>query len=134
MQNMIDSLNYEIKKQKGDNAPLFRVYFDYPNLIISKDNQYNEDWQSLITSDTGLLSTPIRESSKITFKTLFEPSFRCGGYVKLDSRTTQSGINGILQVVGFKHSGTISPVTSEKLTTDFTCFLGIDKLEPIRKS
>lgn len=129
VEDMVNSVNDEVKRVNGDNAPLFRLYYDYPSLIILRDDHFLENDYTLINSDTGLLSTPIREGAKITFKTLFEPSFRCGGYIKLNSRTTQSGINGILKVVGFKHQGTISPVVNEKLTTDFTCFLGIDKLK-----
>ena len=129
VEEMVNSVNNTIKQNKGDNAPLFRLYYDYPNLIILRDDRYLENGYTYISSDTGLLSTPIREGAKITFKTLFEPMFRCGGYVNLNSRTTQSGINGILKVIGYKHQGTISPVVSETLTTDFTCFLGIDKLQ-----
>ena len=129
IEELVNSVNNTIKQNKGDNAPLFRLYYDYPNLIILRDDRYLENGYTYISSDTGLLSTPIREGAKITFKTLFEPMFRCGGYVNLNSRTTQSGINGILKVIGYKHQGTISPVVSETLTTDFTCFLGIDKLQ-----
>lgn len=129
VENMVNSVNNIIKQEKGDNAPLFRLYYDYPNLIILRDDHYLKNGYTYISSDTGLLSTPIREYAKITFKTLFEPMFRCGGYVNLNSRTTQSGINGILKVIGYKHQGTISPVVSETLTTEFTCFLGIDKLK-----
>ena len=129
VENIVDSVNNVIRANKGDNAPLFRLYYDYPNLIILRDDRYLKNGYTYITSDTGLLSTPIREGAKITFKTLFEPMFRCGGYVNLNSRTTQSGINGILKVIGYKHQGTISPVVSGTLTTDFTCFLGIDKLQ-----
>lgn len=129
VEEMVNSVNNTIKQNKGDNAPLFRLYYDYPNLIILRDDRYLENGYTYISSNTGLLSTPIREGAKITFKTLFEPMFRCGGYVNLNSRTTQSGINGILKVIGYKHQGTISPVVSETLTTDFTCFLGIDKLQ-----
>lgn len=129
VEELVNSVNNAIKQNKGDNAPLFRLYYDYPNLIILRDDRYLENGYTYISSDTGLLSTPIREGAKVTFKTLFEPMFRCGGYVNLNSRTTQSGINGILKVIGYKHQGTISPVVSETLTTDFTCFLGIDKLQ-----
>lgn len=129
VEDLVNSVNYQIKQEQGENAALFRLYYDYPNLIILRDDHYLKNGYTYISSDTGLLSTPIREGAKITFRTLFEPSFRAGGYVDLNSRTTQSGINGILKVVGFKHQGTISPVVSEKLTTEFTCFLGIDKLE-----
>lgn len=128
VENLVNSVNEQIKITQGKNASLFRLYFDYPDLIILKDDTILDRGYTYISSDTGLLSTPIREGAKITFKTLFEPMFRCGGYINLNSRTTQTGINGILKVVGYKHQGTISPVVSETLTTDFTCFLGIDQL------
>lgn len=131
VEDMVNSVNYVVKQQQGDNAPLFRLYYDYPNLIILRDDKYLKNAYTKINSDTGLLSTPIREGAKITFRTLFEPMFRCGGYVDLSSRTTQSGISGILKVIGYKHQGTISPIVSESLTTDFTCFLGIDKLKAV---
>lgn len=131
-EDMVNSVNNIIKQKEGNNAALFRIYYDYPSLVIARDDHYLQNGYTYISSDTGLLSTPIREGAKITFKTLFEPMFRCGGYVNLNSRTTQSGINGILKVIGYKHQGTISPVVSETLTTDFTCFLGIDKLSPMR--
>jgi len=126
---MVNSYNQIVKEKEGENAALFRLYYDYPTLSIQRDDEYYNGYATLINSDTGLLSTPIRENAKVTFKTLFEPSFRCGGYVYLDSRTTQTGIGGILKVVGFKHQGTISPVVSDRLTTDFTCFMGIDQLK-----
>lgn len=131
VEEMVSSVNYTIRQQEGDNAPLYRLYYDYPKLAILRDDHFLENGYTLINSDTGLLSTPIREGAKITFRTLFEPRFRSGGYVNLQSRTTQSGINGDLKVVGYKHQGTISPVVNETLTTDFTCFLGIDKLEAV---
>lgn len=133
VEDIVNSVNSQIKKEQGDNAPVFRLYYDYPNLVILRDDHYLENAYTYISAETGLLSTPIREWSKITFKTLFEPSFRAGGYIKLNSRTTQTGINGILKVIGFKHQGTISPVASETLTTEFTCFLGIDKLKAVRQ-
>lgn len=133
VEDIVNSVNAQIIKNEGKNAPLFRLYYDYPDIMILRDNHYLENGYTLINSDTGLLSTPIREGAKITFKTLFEPTFRAGGYINLNSRTTQTGINGILKVIGFKHQGTISPVVSEKLTTDFTCFLGIDKLSSVER-
>ena len=123
---MVNSYNDLLIQKYGKNTALFRLYYDYPILSIQRDDEYYQGYATTINSDTGLLSTPIRENAKVTFKTLFEPSFRCGGYVYLDSRTTQTGIGGLLKVVGFKHQGTISPVVSETLTTDFTCFMGIE--------
>lgn len=126
--DIIKSTNKKIQSKEGENAPLYRMYFDYPDLVVLKDNEYIETEEIKISSDTGLLSTPIREGAKVSFTCLFEPSFRCGGSIYLDSRTTQTGIGGRLKIVGFKHTGTISPAVCDTLKTEFTCFMGIDKL------
>lgn len=129
--DIVKSTNDLIKQQQNDNAPLYRMYFDYPDLCVLKDNEYIKSKDITITSKTGLLSTPIRQWATVKFVSLFEPSFRCGGSIYLDSRTTEYGIGGRLKVVGFKHSGTISPAVCDTLRTEFTCFMGIDKLVAI---
>ena len=126
--NILRSVNDVIKQEQGDNAPLYRMYFDYPDLVVLKDNEYIQTEEVKISAETGLLSTPIREGATVKFTCLFEPAFRCGGSIFLDSRTTQTGIGGRLKVVGFKHTGTISPTVCDSLKTEFTCFMGIDKL------
>ncbi len=126
--DIIKSKNELIKKEQGNNAPLYRMYFDYPDLVVLKDNEYIQTEEIKISAETGLLSTPIREGATVKFTSLFEPAFRCGGSIYLDSRTTETGIGGRLKVVGFKHSGTISPAVCDSLKTEFTCFMGIDKL------
>lgn len=126
--SMINSINNEITNKEGKNAPLFRLYHDLYELILLRDNSILDREGIEISAETGLLSTPIRENAKITFKSLFEPSFRCGGYVNLISRTTQTGISGKLKVIGFKHTGTISQTVCESMETEFTCFLGINAL------
>lgn len=126
--DIIKSKNELIKKEEGNNAPLYRMYFDYPDLVVLRDNEYIQTEELKISAETGLLSTPIREGATVKFTSLFEPAFRCGGSIYLDSRTTQTGIGGRLKVVGFKHTGTISPAVCDSLKTEFTCFMGIDKL------
>lgn len=124
---LVASVNDNIKKQ-NKNAALFRLYYDYPDLVVLRDNEYIKEESVLINAETGLLSTPIREGAQVKFTSLFEPAFRCGGTIYLDSTTTETGIGGRLKVVGFKHSGTISPKVCDTLKTEFTCFMGIDKL------
>ena len=126
--DIIKSKNDQIQKEEGENAPLYRMYFDYPDIVVLRDNEYIETEDIEISAASGLLNTPIREGAKVKFTSLFEPAFRCGGSIVLNSRTTQTGINGRLKVVGFKHSGTISPSICDTLKTEFTCFMGIDKL------
>lgn len=125
---MISSINNQIQKEEGKNAPLFKLYHDLYTLVLLRDDAFLGAEGIEISAETGLLNTPIREGAKITFKSLFEPSFRCGGFIRLISRTAQTGISGVLKVVGFKHIGTISQTICESMETEFTCFLGTNAL------
>jgi hypothetical protein len=60
-----------------------------------------------ITSDTGLLGTPIRQREFLTFEVLFEPNIRMGYLVNLQS-SSGNNYDGIYKVVGIQHRGTIS--------------------------
>lgn len=132
LDTMVASVNADIVKEQGANAPQFRLFYDMNNLFILRDDEGIPDNIVEISAETGLLDTPIREYYKCTFTSLFEPQFRCGGWINLQSRTAdpnRTGIQGLLKVVGFTHSGTVSPVVCGSLTTKFTCYLGLAQLE-----
>ena len=129
LQSLVDSENENIRNKAGNNVPQYNLFYDLNDLYIMKTDEMNEDRMVNVSADTGLLETPIRENSVVRFKMLFEPMFRCGGCVNLYSRTTQTGISGKMQVVGFVHKGTVSPVYCGELTTELTCFLGLEPLK-----
>jgi len=62
----------------------------------------------VITSASGLLGSPARSGALIEFDMLFEPRLTLGQIVQLES-TTNSIYNGTYKVMGFTHSGMISP-------------------------
>lgn len=63
-----------------------------------------------INAQSGLLGTPVKESTYINFDMLFEPSLRVGQLIKLESSTVSASdrINGIHKVLSIKHRGIIS--------------------------
>lgn len=66
---------------------------------------------AIINSDAGLLGSPLREESFLTFEMIFEPRIQIGQFVQLDSQT-ESAFNGTYKVIGLEHSGTISGAQS----------------------
>lgn len=82
---------------------------------------YNEvisgDAMPIISSATGLLGSPKRTASMLTFDMVFEPRLTIAQTVKLES-TTNRQFNRDWKVIGIDHRGSISPVKSEpRITT-----------------
>lgn len=69
-----------------------------------------------INADSGLLGSPLREESFLTFTMIFEPRLQIGQFVKLVSQT-ETTFNGTYKVIGLEHNGTISGAQSGKCTT-----------------
>ena len=83
-----------------------------------------------INVDTGLLSTPIREETNISFNMIFEPRLLIGQAIDLES-VTDPAFNGTYKLITIKHRGTISPVVSGELVTSCRVFKGTGKLEVV---
>lgn len=81
-----------------------------------------------ITSDTGLLGSPLREEALLTFSIMFEPRLQIGQYVKLES-TTEKLFNGEYKVIGVEHNGVISDAKSGKCITKVTLYYGAGGLK-----
>lgn len=71
---------------------------------------------NLINSDCGLLGSPLRQESFLTFEMIFEPRLQIGQFVELQS-TTEKRFNGTYQVLGIEHSGIISDAQSGNCKT-----------------
>lgn len=76
-----------------------------------------------INSGNGLLGSPQREETLLTFNMLFEPRLQVGQYVHLTSETEKL-FNGSYKVIGLEHSGTISDAVSGKCETKVSLFYG----------
>lgn len=80
-----------------------------------------------INANTGLLGTPLKEESSITFNMIFEPRLLVGQALYLES-TTEKNFNGNYKVIGFKHSGNISGSVASKVITSVNLWYGKNPL------
>ena len=71
----------------------------------------------LINSASGLLGTPVRETTVLTFDMIFEPRLVVGQQIQLDS-STGANFNGFYKIISLKHRGMISEaVCGDAITT-----------------
>ena len=80
-------------------------YIDNGKLnIINQDGEALKGFVPLVSPGTGLITTPTREMSMITFDTLMNPSILLGGLVQLES-TVAPHINGRHKVFEINFKG-----------------------------
>ena len=70
----------------------------------------------LISSDSGLIGTPVRENTYLKFDVLFEPQVQVG-YLVILASLTGANFNGIHKVYSLAHKGIVSEVVSGNATT-----------------
>lgn len=97
--------------------------------ILQLNEAINSDIP-VITSESGLLSSPARSGAMIQFDMLFEPRFTIGQLVELRSSTNRL-YNGTYKVMGFTHSGTISPAVAGPAKTTVNLWVGTRELQLI---
>lgn len=86
-----------------------RFYIDNGKAFALADNECIAGPISVINAASGLLNTPVREQTIITFDMLFEPRLIIGQQVRLESTTTDDrNVNGSYKVISLKHRGIIS--------------------------
>lgn len=78
----------------------------------------------VITSDSGLLGSPVRANAMIRATVLFEPRLTVGQIVELRS-SVNPVYNGAYKVMGFVHRGIISPAVDGERKTEVTLWDGI---------
>lgn len=91
-------------------------YIDNEKANVLSDDEVVESDIDLIDASFGLLGTPRREQTFLMLDLLFEPRFKIGQSIILDS-VTEKIFNGAYKIVSLKHSGTISEAVSGSATT-----------------
>jgi len=71
----------------------------------------------IISAETGLLQTPVRQGQFIYFDMLFEPQIQVGHKIKLES-VTEKSVNGFYKVSSVLHKGIISDSVGGSVTTN----------------
>jgi len=82
-----------------------------------------------ITSESGLIGTPIKQQTKITLEMIFEPSANMLQQVNLDTQTFKK-LNGSYKIVSVQHKGMISEVVCGSATTSLGLY-GLGQLESV---
>lgn len=75
---------------------------------------------NVISPATGLLDTPQKQNTQVSFPILFEPRLRVGQQVVLQSVETVN--NGTYPIVGLDHVGTISDAVGGDMRTRVYCY------------
>ena len=105
------------------NVTKSNFFIDNEKAYCLKENECYKGNLQKITSDTGLLGSPLREETLLTFTIMFEPRLQIGQYIQLES-STEKLFNGEYKVIGVEHQGTISDAQSGKCTTKVTLYYG----------
>lgn len=79
-------------------------YIDDEKLYIIKDGEVTSSFIPVVNAESGLLNTPTRENSKITFDTLMNPTLKIGGLCNVISVTTPH-LNGIYKIDSIGYTG-----------------------------
>jgi len=105
-------------------------FTDLERVYCLADNEAIQGSIDVITSDSGLLGTPIREETTLTFDILFEPRLMIGQLVELQSQTERN-FNGLYKVISIQHRGMISPTTAGTAVTSVGLWFGPERLKKV---
>lgn len=103
------------------------VFVDNEKVNILLDEECIRGSIVKINANTGLLGTPLKEESSITFNIVFEPRLLVGQALYLESQT-EKNFNGNYKVIGFKHAGMISGSVPSKVITSCNLWYGKNPL------
>lgn len=98
-------------------------FIDNGKAYVLKDDETIRGDIAVISADTGLLNTPIKEGVNVEFEMLFEPRLIIGQSISLES-TTRRDYNGIYKVTSVSHNVKISPQVNGQAITRVTCLMG----------
>jgi len=79
-------------------------FIDDEKLYIVKDGEVLSNYIPVVNAETGLLDTPTREQSRVTFSTLLNPALRIARLCKLESQSAPH-LNGVYKVDSIGYDG-----------------------------
>jgi hypothetical protein len=108
---------------KGDSNR--NVYVDNGKVYVLLDSECNGANIATISSDSGLIGTPMRENYYVNVTMFLETGLLINQRVILDSTTGDPSINGAYKIVGIKHKGVISDAVCGTAYTTLNLKAGI---------
>lgn len=112
-----------------------KFFIDNEKSYLLKDDDYVTGGIPVISSDSGLLNTPVRSNQKLFIDILFEPRIQMCQIIQLKSTAsisstaklgTADNFNGNYKVVSIHHRGMISDSISGDAVTSLGLWLGDD--------
>lgn len=79
-------------------------FIDNEQLYILRDNEVISSFIPVVSAQSGLISTPERDQSIITFETLMNPSLKIGGLCNLKSKTAPH-LDGVYKLTNVNYAG-----------------------------
>lgn len=89
-----------LREQVGDQE----IFIDKEQLYIIKSDEVVSLFVPLVSAETGLIATPQRQNSIVTFQTMLNPEIRIGGLAKLQSVISKY-LNGVYKVISLSYIG-----------------------------
>lgn len=84
-----------------------KFFIDNGKGNVLQDEEYIAGDIPLVSSRTGLLGTPVRQNTFLTFDMIFEPKIVIGQKIKLESQTNKN-FSGFYKVISAQHRGRFS--------------------------
>ncbi len=100
-----------------------QCFIDLGKVFVLKYNEVVAGQITELSVDSGLLETPRRDDSFLTVTTLMEPRVSMMQNINLKS-VIYPGYNGVFQVAGVLHQGTISAAVGGACRSTFSLLLG----------
>lgn len=100
-------------------------FIDNGKAYALKNNEAALGQIGTINSDSGLIGTPVRSETKLSFGIIFEPRVLMSQPITIDS-ITGGNYKGEYKVIGIHHSGMISETVSGNAITTLDCLFGLD--------
>lgn len=100
-----------------------RFFIDNEKAYVLDEDECVNGVVNLINSSSGLIGTPKREETFITFDMIFEPRIAMAQIIELQSETEKI-FNGQFKVIGIRHSGTISESVGGRVITNLKLWYG----------
>lgn len=104
------------------------VFIDNQKINVLRNNEYMGNSIPEISSDSGLIGTPVFEETILKFKMIFEPRLNIGQKFKIRSSTSSSSNISSLKeykVTSISHSGIFSDGVKSGVTTEIGCAFAI---------
>lgn len=102
------------------------AFVDNNIIHVLSDQEHIAGDTLLVSKETGLLGTPVREGYWVNFDMIFEPMMGPGRLINLQTDTGDKNMNGLYIVHALHHRGMISPNISGSVITSVSGYPGGD--------